>query len=149
MTILPFSKQAYLNRKEIKNLFYFILFFFWLVFSYSLISAFYLPAVLAVISVFFGALFFGYCVLLWLHPRNLLFYVVISSLVLSQLVWLTHFIYADHWIAGALLLVVYFVWWDIFKRKIQGELTVLILLRDIFFGAVSIAAILISSGIVI
>lgn len=143
------SKQSYLNRKEIKNLFYFILFFFWLVFSYGLISAFYLSAVFAAVSVFFGALFFGYCVLQWLHPRNLPFYVFVSSLVLSQLIWPIHFIYADHWTAGALLLIVYFTWWDIFKRKIQGELNLAILLRDIFFGAAGIAAILISGGIMI
>ena len=143
------SKQSYLNKKEIKNLFYFILFYFWFVFSYGLISFFYLPVFLTVISVFFGALFFGYSVLRWLHPRNLPFYVFVSSLIISQLVWPIHFIYTDHWTAGTLLLIVYFVWWDIFKRKMQGELILAVVLRDIFFAVAGIAAILISSGIVI
>ena len=142
-------KQSYLNKKEIKNLICFVLFYFWLVFSYGLISFFYLPVFLTVIFVFFGALFFGYCVLRWFHPRNLSFYVFVSSLVISQFVWLIHFVYADHWTAGSLLLIVYFVWWDIFKRKMQGELTLVIFLRDIFFGIAGLAAILISSGMVI
>ena len=149
MTNLSFSKQSYLNGKEIKNFLYFSLFFFWLVFSYGLSSFFYLPVVLSVISVFFGALFFGYCVLRWLHLRNLLFYVFVSSFVISQLVWLIHFMYADHWTAVALLLIIYFVWWDIFKRKIQNELTVAVFLRDIFFGGAGMAAILISGEIII
>lgn len=143
---MSFSKESYLIKLEIRNSIYFVLFFFWLVFSYSLYTAFYQPIFLTVAAVFLGALVFNYFIL---RGSCSIRFMVFLSLALSQIVWIFNIAPLNHWTVGALLLIVYFIFWDILRLKLREILTRRLITRDIVFGAGGIILVLLSSRIIV
>lgn len=146
---MSISKETYLTKREIINLIYFVGFFFWLVFSYSLFTAFYLPVFLSVIAVFAGTFIFSRYIFSRLHPRDLKVYVLGLSLIISQLIWLVNSFLISHWTGAAILLVVYFTLWDMLRLNLQEKLTWKLVVRDIVFGIVGAGLLLLSSRIII
>lgn len=146
---LFFSREQYLNRREVGNAIWFILFFIWLVFSYSLLTVFYLPVVFSVVSMFFGTAVFSYFVLVWLRLKHFRLIVFSLSLLISQSIWFLRRIPVNHWTVAATLLLLYFIIWDFIKLRSHGKLTIKIIIRDILFGIAGAGFIFLSSGIII
>lgn len=125
----------------------FITFFLWASGIYGIYLNFNISISSVMILFFIVTVFLFYQTLKISNPKSLclLFFSLVIGLIMTELIWTFSFWPLDHFSIGAMLLVIFWFWWDILGRFLQKKLNKKIIFEDIIFGILGLGLIFLST----